>query len=89
MTESDPEDGSAPLGDAEPAEGEIAREAGDHRRMAIDNDTGIARPSYDQYALNDPDSTDKPAQVREREAQVAALDKQEKDAAQETGSDKA
>lgn len=88
MTESDPEDGSAPLGDAESAEVEIAREAGDHRRLAIDNDTGIPRPSYDQYALNDPGSTDTPAQVREREAEVAALDKQEKDAAQEAGPDK-
>lgn len=34
--------------------------------MAIDNPPGDARPIYDQYALNDPDSRNKPAQVARR-----------------------
>lgn len=49
-----------------PREDAIRREAQDRRRMAIDNDAGSARPSYDQYALNDPESIDKPAQQRAR-----------------------
>ena len=87
MTENDPEDSGAPSGDAESAEREIARAAGDHRRMAIDNDTGIARPSYDQYAVNDPDSIDKLAQERAREAEISACeqDGREKDSGQEGG----
>lgn len=34
--------------------------------MAIDNPPGDPRPRYDQYALNDPDSRNKPAQIARR-----------------------
>ena len=34
-------------------------EPADPERMAIDNPAGAARPAYDQYKLNDPQSLDK------------------------------
>ena len=55
----------APSGDDQPA---------DDDRMAIENDTGIARPEYDQYALNDPQSLDKDGRGRGDERVTRAAD---------------
>ena len=84
MIDSDPEVSrnagsadAAPRGADEASDARtIAVEAADRERMAIDNDTGIARPRYNQYAVNDPESIDKLAQQRAREREIAEQGRQ-------------
>ena len=49
---------TGPREDAARAEAEKRQPANDDK-MAITNETGIARPEYDQYAVNDPQSLDR------------------------------
>ena len=60
---------TGPREDTARAEAEQRQPANDDK-MAIENDTGIPRPEYDQYKVNDPQSLDKEGRGRNGEEKV-------------------